>query len=429
MNYNQYGSFTVSSDYSYGDISCTVTGLPAGLKMTQESYGYVYVSGIPTVKGLFTSVFTFTDELGNVEKVTRYIAVGDSNKVVAYCKPVYDVADAEGKYYISERISAVGGSGSYTYQIIGNSYGLVMDGRNVEGTLKTPGNYKITVKVTDANNTNLYATTDLMLYIKPSVVISGIAKDASGQVLEDVSVYFINKNRSDRYFRSNNTSTDSTGKYSIVLPAGTYDVKAVYNNTTVYVGTKNVTTSQSGMDITMPLYKIILMSNDSRVTEFGSWYDAEGKYYGRGDTLYLRAGTYKLEASGNAFLGTYTAKLNITVTKSATVYVTVGVKQESVGTISENTAISVALNNDYKYYKFVPATSDDYVFYSEGSHDTIGAIYDGNGTRLAYNDDNAVDNNFSVSCYLEAGKIYYMAAKMYDSNSTENITIKVSRLK
>ena len=77
----------------------------------------------------------------------------------------------------------------------------------------------------------------------------------------------------------------------------------------------------------------------------------------------------------------------------------------------------------YVYYSFVPAASGTNFFFSTGSYDTCGYLYDSNGTQLAYNDDGGTNNNFKISYQFEAGKQYYLGAKLYSSSATGSFTV------
>ena len=89
------------------------------------------------------------------------------------------------------------------------------------------------------------------------------------------------------------------------------------------------------------------------------------------------------------------------------------------GTIYLNTPVDVTVTEDdpVNYLYFVPEESDIYYFYSMGSADTCGYIFDAEGTLLAENDDGDYDYNFLVSYPLTAGETYILASCEYGENA------------
>lgn len=430
LTYNEQINETMSlSGYGYSKL-VSATGLPKGVSAKlSDSGSYVEFSGKPVVKGRYNAVISTEDELGNTVKYTVIFLIGATDSIVAGATPVRSYVGASG-YYVDKAITVVGGSGSYTYQITGTNYGLSMEGGYVEGTLKTAGKYNITVKVTDVNNTKLTATTTLSIELKQAYTVTGVVKDASGNALPYADVSFDNKNEIDKFCTYRSTESNDKGVYSIEITAGTYDVLAEKSNAMKYLYSVKITGARSGLDISLPLYKIVIVSNSSTVAanNFGSWYDANGKYYGYGDTLYLKSGSYSLtcSANGGIFGANYTAKLNINVTKSQTVTASVTANSTSVdGTISAGAPVSTTLTGEYKYYKFVPTTSGTYQFYSTSEYDTYASLYDVEGNEIVSDDDSGEGSNFTFSYSCVAGQTYYLAVRKYSSgNITATICIE-----
>lgn len=71
----------------------------------------------------------------------------------------------------------------------------------------------------------------------------------------------------------------------------------------------------------------------------------------------------------------------------------------------------------FAYYPYTPKYSGTYKFYSTGSHDTRGYIYNDEYRQIAYNDDGGSGTNFLISSItLEKGKTYYFGAKIMNSS-------------
>lgn len=89
---------------------------------------------------------------------------------------------------------------------------------------------------------------------------------------------------------------------------------------------------------------------------------------------------------------------------------------ETQNVIIEDTDVS-------KYFKFTPSQSGSLTFYSTGSSDTFGGLYDSNMTELAYNDDNGEDRNFRISYNVNARETYVLQIGAFiSSDEAFNVT-------
>ena len=69
------------------------------------------------------------------------------------------------------------------------------------------------------------------------------------------------------------------------------------------------------------------------------------------------------------------------------------------------------------YYPYTPKYDGKFKFYSTGTHDTRGYIYNSDYTQIAYNDDYGSSTNFQISSVtLEKGKTYYFGARIMNSS-------------
>ena len=100
----------------------------------------------------------------------------------------------------------------------------------------------------------------------------------------------------------------------------------------------------------------------------------------------------------------------------------------TVSSLPYTSTTSISTPGEYKYFKFTPSIAGSYKFYSEGSIDTYGYLYDSTGKQLTLDDDNGNNNNFSITYSLEANQEYYFAARFYDSSSqTGNIEVHLEQ--
>jgi hypothetical protein len=303
--------------------------------------------------------------------------------------------------------------------------------------------------MTDTENTKLTATTTLKITVGKTRTVTGIVKDGNGNPIPNAHVYFQNKNKTSRYSSYRSAYTDSKGAYSISVADGTYDVVAYDNSNNVrgYLYSKKISSTKSGLDITLPVYGITLYSSNTKVdiTNFTTWVSSTGEtYYASDGKLCLKAGTYTLTSTYTASyngttLATYTAKISKLTVKKGTEKVTAKVTgKDYVGSITANSSKSVTLkaNQAYTYYKFTPSTSGTYYFYSQSkSADVYGRVLTYNNGYWSYSSGYAAYtfvsggyyHDFKISYYCEKGKTYYIAVQNDSSSSSASgVTLRVS---
>ena len=71
-----------------------------------------------------------------------------------------------------------------------------------------------------------------------------------------------------------------------------------------------------------------------------------------------------------------------------------------------------------QWYRFTASIreADTYTIYTSGSLDTVGYLYDANGTLLASNDDSNGNRNFKITRQLTTGSRYYVKVKAFANN-------------
>lgn len=94
---------------------------------------------------------------------------------------------------------------------------------------------------------------------------------------------------------------------------------------------------------------------------------------------------------------------------------------ENLPSISGNETQNVIIEDTgvRKYFKFTPSQSGSLTFYSTGSRDTFGRLYDSDMTELAYNDDDGEDRNFRISYNVNAGETYVLQIGVYLYDSSD----------
>ena len=144
------------------------------------------------------------------------------------------------------------------------------------------------------------------------------------------------------------------------------------------------------------IFDMPLVENDGKI--FTGWYDnatlsgdpVTFPYYGDTTTLYA-AWT---DRTGKSFDDAFIAKAN---------------QEYTVSTVESGQLV---------YFEFVPKLSKEYHFYTTGSKDTYGYLYNSSKSQLTSDDDDGDGNNFYISYNLTAGETYYIAAKLYSGTGT-----------
>ena len=84
--------------------------------------------------------------------------------------------------------------------------------------------------------------------------------------------------------------------------------------------------------------------------------------------------------------------------------------------LPSETAGVIAPATDADWFRFEVAASGELTAYTAGGLDTVGALYDAAGTRLAFNDDSAGSLNFRIQRQLDAGT-YYVEVESFGNNT------------
>lgn len=415
---NKYGydSYTFGSAYGYS--SYTITGLPAGL-VSEVRGDYMYVKGTPAATGSTTATLSAVDEKGNTLTKSIYFIVGSEDVIVGAGMPEYTLVSNTTANNVDTYASFTGGTGYYDFEIINDggtgakidSYGSSSSKVWIEAKISAPGNYNVVVRATDDKKRTCDVT--IPIYVSQGIAVAGLVKDASGNPMPNASIVFTNKNRADRFCRTGYYSTDKNGSYSATISAGSYDIAASYHNdeeycdnakATRYLYKQDLSATRSGFDVSLPLYKVVLVSADAEKYPLTSsdgysyygWY-SNNEYLGSGDTLYLKNGNYTIETkeqeddvnsqkTGDWFNGQVETRTYGTYKLAGSAAVNGAAAQVSVSKVpgtakTDTVTMPAAKDTTYKVtvderkylddagryyaYSFTPDTTGQYSIYSE----------------------------------------------------------------
>ncbi len=91
------------------------------------------------------------------------------------------------------------------------------------------------------------------------------------------------------------------------------------------------------------------------------------------------------------------------------------------------TEVTIEDMGGYAYFSFMPSQSGLYDFYSTGSSDTYGYLYNAEGVILSSDDQGGEYNNFLISRELTAGVRYYFGARFWNTADTGTFTVQLDR--
>jgi len=95
----------------------------------------------------------------------------------------------------------------------------------------------------------------------------------------------------------------------------------------------------------------------------------------------------------------------------------------SVTSSLQSQSRSIDPTGDNDYIRFYAYAGKKYIFYTEGSTDTYGHLYDSNQNQLTYDDDSGSGLNFRIEYNIETSGYYFLRARGYSSSTTGPYTL------
>ena len=96
-------------------------------------------------------------------------------------------------------------------------------------------------------------------------------------------------------------------------------------------------------------------------------------------------------------------------------------------TLGRSTAVTSYKGEKVKFFSLIPETTGKYIYYSSGSFDTRGYVFDEYWRQIAFSYEGGSGSNFKITLDLEAGKTYYIGyTTTYTSTANFNILIYLS---
>ena len=95
----------------------------------------------------------------------------------------------------------------------------------------------------------------------------------------------------------------------------------------------------------------------------------------------------------------------------------------SVTTSLQSQSRSIYPTGDNDYIRFYAYAGKNYIFYTEGSTDTYGYLYDSNQNQLTYDDDSGSGLNFRIEYPITSSGYYFLRIRGYSSSTTGPYTL------
>ena len=306
-------SYNDDLTYGTGYRTYSIDKLPVGMDyyilndMIDES---IVFTGSPTEAGETQSLLTCEDELGNKYQTTIIWIIYDENQLYSRSTTCQYFSRENGVYH--KPYSVYGGSGQYTYELVGGDYELFQATIWTSGYMSVSfenvdaGEYQIQVKATDKNNPALYTVATITYTIIDGAHISAIVRDANGDPIRRGNYSFHGYSDDPTQELSSTSGSIQDGTMSYTIIPGNYNI-TFYNasHTAKYTFYNQKCPVNSGdepmtFDVTLPVYPVTIVPDPekSTATSFGYWVDVNGANaygYESGDTLYLPNGTYYIK--------------------------------------------------------------------------------------------------------------------------------------
>ena len=93
---------------------------------------------------------------------------------------------------------------------------------------------------------------------------------------------------------------------------------------------------------------------------------------------------------------------------------------------NDTKTIKINTGGEYKYFKFTPNKNGTLNFYSVGSYDTYGYLYDSEMNELTHNDNSSEDSNFNINYDVIGGQTYILACRMYSSDEIGSFNVVIN---
>ena len=198
------------------------------------------------------------------------------------------------------------------------------------------------------------------------------------------------------YFGCKFYSSSSTGSYSVTLER---DRKSLSDCT--------ITLNQSSCYFDNTAKKPSLLVKDESTT------------------LYENT-DYTVTYSNNTNVGTATVTITGIGNYKDSVNKTFTISYESIS-LNAAKSINISTAGTMRYFCFVPSSNMSVRFYSMGSVDTYGHLYNADLNQLISNDDGGENNNFMLSYDLKAGTTYIFACRLCSSSNTGTFDVKLEQ--
>lgn len=135
---------------------------------------------------------------------------------------------------------------------------------------------------------------------------------------------------------------------------------------------------------------------------------------------------YTVSYSSNTKVGTATVTITGIGSYDGVVNKIFNILYESIS-LDSNKTVEINTAGSKRYFIFSPSSNMTVRFYSQGSVDTYGYLYDADLNQLSSNDDGGENRNFELTYDLTAGKTYIFSCRLYSSSNTGSFEVRLEQ--
>ena len=430
---------TVTFATDHGDTRATATSITSGVAVTgsidpatDRDYFSIIVSGSGTLRASTTGS---TDTIGHLyDSDGMELATDDNTGTDGNFDFSHNIT-AAGTYYIRVTGST---TGAYSLSVAFDKHGdtratatPVTSGTAVTGEINPDTDedyFSIIVSRTGILRASTTGSTDTIGHLYDSDGMELATDDNTGT---DGNFNFSHSITAAGTYYVRVTSS-STGSYSLTVTFATDhgDTRATATSITSGVavaGSINPTTDEDYFSIVVPSAGTIRAITTGGTDTIGHLYDSNGTQLATDDNTGIH-GNFEFSHSITA-AGTYYVRVTSSRTGSYSLTVTFvtdhGDTRATATSITSGVAVAGSINpaTDEDYFSIAVSGSTKIIASTTGGLNTIGHLYDSDGTQLATDDNSGTGNNFDFSHNITAAGTYYVRVT---SSSTGSYILTVT---
>lgn len=208
------------SEYCYGNIKYEVTGSIPDVTMKRKDNQLIFSGKLATSVTDCGLTIKATDEMGT--RYTQEVRVSIGNPLAIASRAEHGVFLVGTEVEDFDFVTAVGGSGKYSFSAMNLPTGLHLDAETgkLQGKAMSVGEYQVQITAVDQEDENRTCPCTATIQVKDQKPLVGQVQDMYGTAVSGASVVCQNIVDACVY----ETQTDSSGNYTLAVSEGSYDI-------------------------------------------------------------------------------------------------------------------------------------------------------------------------------------------------------------